>query len=125
MIGRRDLRSNNSWMHNSERLVKGPARCTLLIHPDDAAARGLADGARAKVASPRGAIELPVETTDSMMPGVVSVPHGWGHGRPGVKLGVAARVPGVSINDVIDPARIDELSGTSALTGQPVEVTPA
>jgi anaerobic selenocysteine-containing dehydrogenase len=125
MIGRRDLRSNNSWMHNSERLVKGPARCTLLIHPDDAAARGLADGARAKVASARGSIELPVETTDAMMPGVVSVPHGWGHGRVGVKLSVAARVPGASINDVIDPARIDELSGTAALTGQPVEVTPA
>jgi anaerobic selenocysteine-containing dehydrogenase len=125
MIGRRDLRSNNSWMHNSERLVKGPARCTLLIHPDDAAARGLTDGARAKVASSRGSIELPVETTDAMMPGVVSVPHGWGHGRAGVKLSVASRVPGVSINDVVDPARIDELSGTAALTGQPVEVTPA
>ncbi|MGE5181202.1 MAG: molybdopterin oxidoreductase family protein [Acidobacteriota bacterium] len=125
MIGRRDLRSNNSWMHNSERLVKGPPRCTLLIHPADAAARGLADGARAKVASARGAIELPVETTDAMMPGVVSVPHGWGHAREGVRLAVAARHAGASINDVIDPSRTDELSGTSALTGQPVEVSPA
>jgi anaerobic selenocysteine-containing dehydrogenase len=125
MIGRRDLRSNNSWMHNSERLVKGPARCTLLVHPDDAAARGLADGGTAKVSTATGSIELPVETTDTMMPGVVSVPHGWGHGRAGVKLRVAARTPGVSINDVIDPARIDELSGTSALSGQPVEVTRA
>lgn len=125
MIGRRDLRSNNSWMHNSERLVKGPARCTLLIHPDDAAVRGLADGSRARVATARGAIELPVELTDAMMRGVVSVPHGWGHNRRGVKLRVAVTVPGASVNDIIDPARIDELTGTSALTGQPVEVTPA
>ena len=125
MIGRRDLRSNNSWMHNSERLVKGPTRCTLLVHPDDAAARGLGDGALAKVATAIGTIELPVETTDTMMPGVVSVPHGWGHGRKGVKLRVAAKAPGVSINDVIDPARVDELSGTAALSGQPVEVTRA
>jgi anaerobic selenocysteine-containing dehydrogenase len=123
MIGRRHLRSNNSWLHNSERLVKGPVRCTVMMHPDDAAARGLADGATARVASEAGAIELPVEITDTMMPGVVSVPHGWGHGRAGVRLAVASRVPGASINDVIDPARIDTLSGTSALSGQPVEVT--
>jgi anaerobic selenocysteine-containing dehydrogenase len=123
MIGRRHLRSNNSWLHNSERLVKGPPRCTLLIHPDDARARSLADGAIAKVATTRGTIELPVEITDSMMPGVVSVPHGWGHGRKGVRLRVASTVPGASINDVIDPDRIDALSGTSALSGQPVEVS--
>ncbi len=125
MIGRRHLRSNNSWMHNSERLVKGPPRCTLMIHPDDAAKRGLADGATARVATTKGAIELPVEVTDTMMPGVVSVPHGWGHSRRGAQLRVAATVPGASVNDVIDSSRIDELSGTSALTGQPVEVTPA
>jgi len=125
MIGRRDLRSNNSWLHNSERLVKGPPRCTLLVHPDDAAARGLADGAIARVATEAGTIELPVEITDAMMPGVVSVPHGWGHGRAGARLSVAARVPGASVNDIIDPARVDALSGTSALSGQPVEVTPA
>ncbi|HEY5927711.1 MAG TPA: molybdopterin oxidoreductase family protein [Kofleriaceae bacterium] len=125
MIGRRHLRSNNSWMHNSERLVKGPARCTLMIHPDDAAQRGIIDGGRARVASNKGAIDLPVEVTDTMMPGVVSVPHGWGHGRRGVQLRVAASVPGESVNDVIDASRIDELSGTSALTGQPVEVTRA
>jgi anaerobic selenocysteine-containing dehydrogenase len=125
MIGRRHLRSNNSWMHNSERLVKGPPRCTLMIHPDDAAARGLVDGGTARVASAKGAIDLPVEVTDAMMPGVVSVPHGWGHARRGVQLRVATSVPGASVNDVIDSTRIDELSGTSALTGQPVEVTPA
>ncbi|HVK84390.1 MAG TPA: molybdopterin oxidoreductase family protein [Kofleriaceae bacterium] len=125
MIGRRDLRSNNSWMHNSQRLVKGPPRCTLLIHPDDASARGLAEGGTAKVSTRHGAIELPVEITADMMPGVVSIPHGWGHARPGVKLRVAQSVPGVSVNDILDPARIDELSGTSVLTGQPVEVSRA
>jgi anaerobic selenocysteine-containing dehydrogenase len=125
MIGRRHLRSNNSWMHNSERLVKGPPRCTLMIHPDDATSRGLVDGGRARVATAQGAIDLPVEVTDTMMPGVVSVPHGWGHNRTGTQLRVAATAPGVSVNDVIESTRIDELSGTSALTGQPVEVTPA
>jgi anaerobic selenocysteine-containing dehydrogenase len=125
LIGRRHLRSNNSWMHNSERLVKGPPRCTLLIHPDDAAARRLVDGGRARVSTRTGAIELPVEVTDAVMRGVVSVPHGWGHGRDGVRLRVAARAPGASVNDIVDPAVIDELSGTSALTGQAVEVAPA
>jgi anaerobic selenocysteine-containing dehydrogenase len=122
LIGRRHLRSNNSWLHNSERLVKGPARCTLLIHPDDAAARGIADGGTARVSTRTGAIELPVEVTDAMMRGVVSVPHGWGHGRSGIQLRVASATPGQSINDIIDPAVTDELSGTSALSGQIVEV---
>ncbi len=125
LIGRRHLRSNNSWLHNSERLVKGPSRCTLLIHPADAAARGLVDGGQASVATRRGAIELPVEITDAMMPGVVSVPHGWGHNRAGTRMRVAESVAGASINDIIDPAVIDELSGTSALTGQSVTVAPA
>jgi anaerobic selenocysteine-containing dehydrogenase len=125
LIGRRHLRSNNSWMHNSERLVKGPVRCTLLIHPDDATARGLVDGGRARVATALGAIEVPVEVTGAIMPGVVSVPHGWGHGRHGVKLHVATTVAGASVNDILDPARIDALTGMSALTGQPVEVAPA
>jgi len=125
VIGRRDLRSNNSWMHNTPRLVKGPPRCTLLIHPADAAPRGLVDGALARVPTPTGAIELPTELTTDVMPGVVSIPHGWGHGRPGTRLTVASTVAGVSLNDILDPARIDELSGTSALTGQPVEITLA
>jgi anaerobic selenocysteine-containing dehydrogenase len=125
LIGRRHLRSNNSWLHNSSRLAKGPERCTLLIHPDDARARSLVDGGLATIATPRGAIELPVEITDTMMPGVVSIPHGWGHGRRGVQLRVASQRPGQSINDIIDPAAIDELSGTSALTGSVVEVTAA
>jgi anaerobic selenocysteine-containing dehydrogenase len=96
-----------------------------VIHPDDAAARGLADGSSARIATARGAIVLPVEITDAMMRGVVSVPHGWGHSRKGSKLSVASRVAGASLNDVLDPAIADELSGTSALTGQPVEVQPA
>jgi anaerobic selenocysteine-containing dehydrogenase len=122
LIGRRHLRSNNSWMHNSGRLTKGPARCTLLIHPDDARARGLSHGGVAKVSTLRGAIELPVEISDTVMPGVVSVPHGWGHGRSGIQLRVASATPGQSVNDILDPGVIDELSGTSALNGQPVEV---
>ncbi len=122
MIGRRHLRSNNSWMHNSERLVKGPARCTLLIHPEDAAARGLADGGTANVATARGTITLPVEVSETMMRGVVSVPHGWGHNRD-TRQRVAQANAGESVNDILDPALTDELSGTSALTGQPVEVS--
>ena len=123
MIGRRHLRSNNSWMHNSERLVKGPPRCTLLIHPEDAAVRGLVEGGSATVATVRGQITLPVEISDEVMPGVVSVPHGWGHVRRGTRQRVAAAHAGESINDILDPALTDELSGTSALTGQPVEVS--
>ncbi|MEZ4366765.1 MAG: molybdopterin-dependent oxidoreductase [Kofleriaceae bacterium] len=122
LIGRRSLRSHNSWLHNSARLVKGKPRCVLWIHPDDAAARGLATGDTARLASTVGAIEVPVAISDEVMPGVVSLPHGWGHGRPGARLRVAATVPGVSINDVTDPARVDELTGTAALSGQPVTV---
>jgi anaerobic selenocysteine-containing dehydrogenase len=122
LIGRRQLRSNNSWMHNSERLVKGKPRCTLLMHPDDAAARGLADGDSAELSSAAGTIDVPVELTDAIMPGVVSLPHGWGHARPGVRLGVASAHPGVSINDVTDEQRVDALTGTAAFSGVPVAV---
>jgi anaerobic selenocysteine-containing dehydrogenase len=125
LIGRRHLRSNNSWMHNSERLVKGPPRCTLMIHPQDATSRDLADGGRARISTTKGAIELLVEVTADIMPGVVSIPHGWGHGRRGVKLRVASEHAGESVNDILDPAQIDELSGTSVLTGQRVEVSRA
>ena len=124
LIGRRHLRSNNSWMHNSHRLVKGPARCTMLIHPDDAAARGLVDGATAKVSTTRGEIHVPVAISDEVMRGVVSIPHGWGHDRSGTRLSVAAITPGASVNDILDPSVIDELSGTTALFGQSVEVGP-
>src|SRR6185503_16223275 len=84
LIGRRQLRSNNSWLHNSPRLMKGADRCTALLHPDDATARGLGEGDRVRITSVVGAIEVPLEISDEMRPGVVSVPHGWGHHRKGV-----------------------------------------
>ena len=122
LIGRRELRSNNSWMHNSERLVKGPERCTLLMHPDDARARGLAAGDRVEVRSRAGAVEVPLSVTAEMMPGVVSLPHGWGHSRAGVALSVAAARPGASLNDVTDELSVDALAGTAAFSGVPVDV---
>jgi anaerobic selenocysteine-containing dehydrogenase len=125
LIGRRHLRTNNSWMHNSVGLMDGVARprCTLLIHPDDAARLGVVDGEPAAVMSAAGVIELPAEVSDEMMPGVVSVPHGWGHDRKGTRLGVAGRNPGVSVNDLTDEHFIDALTGTAALSGVPVTVT--
>jgi anaerobic selenocysteine-containing dehydrogenase len=122
LIGRRQLRSNNSWLHNSSRLVKGKPRCTLLMHPDDAKRRELTDGSVARLSSRVGAIDVPVEVTDGIMPGVVSLPHGWGHHREGVRLSVAIEHPGASINDVTDERFIDALSGNSALSGVRVEV---
>jgi anaerobic selenocysteine-containing dehydrogenase len=123
MIGRRELRSNNSWMHNSERLVKGRDRCTLLMHPEDATRRGLASGQRVRVASRVGTVEAALEVSNEMRPGVVSLPHGWGHGREGTSLRVANSVPGVSLNDLTDELRIDPFSGNAAFSGVPVEVT--
>lgn len=125
LIGRRTLRSNNSWMHNAERLVRGRERCTLLMHPSDASARGLVAGQRVSVASRTGRIEAPLELSDAMMPGVVSLPHGWGHDRPGTRLGVARAHAGVSFNDVADDTLIDELCGASVLNGVPVSVEAA
>ena len=125
LIGRRHVRSNNSWLHNSARLVKGKVRCTLMIHPDDARARNLGDGSLAEVSSRSGSVRLSVEVTDDMMPGTVSIPHGWGHNLPGVKMGVAQAHAGVSINDLTDESAIDPLSGNAALSGVQVEVRPA
>ena len=125
LIGRRQLRSNNSWMHNLPALMKGKERCTLHIHPDDAAALGLADGAQALVRSATGAVEAPVETTDAIMPGVVSIPHGWGHGVAGVRLSVASAHPGVNSNVLADESVVEPLSGNAVLNGIPVEVEPA
>jgi anaerobic selenocysteine-containing dehydrogenase len=122
LVGRRHVRSNNSWMHNSQRLVKGKPRCTLMMHPDDAAERGVADGATVRLRSRVGEVEVPVEITDHVMPGVVSLPHGWGHDRAGIRLAVASRHAGASINDVIDDQHIDALTGTAVLNGTPVEV---
>lgn len=125
LVGRRDLRSNNSWMHNIEVLVKGKPRCTLHVHPDDAARLGLRAGGAAQVTSRVGSLEVPVEVTDAVRPGVVSLPHGWGHDRPGTRLRVAAERAGVNSNVLADHAAMDPLSGTSVLNGIPVSVVPA
>ncbi|MCK6551626.1 molybdopterin-dependent oxidoreductase [Myxococcota bacterium] len=124
LIGRRELRSNNSWMHNAERLVKGRDRCTLEMHPADAAARNLSDrtGQPVKIATRTGVIEAALEITDAVMPGVVCLPHGWGHHRPGTRLRIAEAHAGVSINDVTDEQLVDALTGTIAFSGVPVDV---
>ena len=122
LVGRRHLRSNNSWMHNSQRLVKGREACTLLMHPADATARGLTTGAPVRLRSRVGEVTVPLEVSDEMAPGVVSLPHGWGHARQGVELRVARERAGVSINDVTDEARVDALSGNAAFSGTPVVV---
>ncbi len=122
LIGRRSLRSNNSWMHNSKRLMKGDDRCVALLHPDDAEARGLADGDTVRVTSRVGAIELPVSVSDEIRAGVVSVPHGFGHHRPGIGWSHAATKPGVSVNDITDPLVVDALSGNAAFNAVPVKV---
>lgn len=122
LIGRRQLRSNNSWMHNSERLVKGPPRCTLLMNPDDAADRDIIAGQQVQVHSRTGSIKIPVEISQDMMRGVISIPHGWGHDRAGVQLGVAEQHAGASINDLTDDQSIDALCGTAAFSGTWVSV---
>jgi len=122
LVGRRHLRSNNSWMHNSLRLVRGKDRCTLLMHPDDAARLGVAGEAKVAVVSRTGRIEAPLELSDEVMPGVVSLPHGWGHHRPGSELSVAEEHPGVSINDLTDESVVDDLCGNAVLSGVPVRV---
>ncbi|MDM8190248.1 molybdopterin oxidoreductase family protein [Pseudomonas koreensis] len=125
MIGRRHVRSNNSWMHNFHRLVKGKPRHQLLMHPDDLASRGLADGQRVRVSSRVGQIEVEVLASLDMMKGVVSLPHGWGHARPGVQMAIASGQPGSSANDLTDECQLDELSGNAALNGVPVTVAAA
>jgi anaerobic selenocysteine-containing dehydrogenase len=125
LIGRRQVRSNNSWMHNVPTMIRGSNRCTLLVHPADAARLGLADGGTACVRSRVGEVEVPVEVSDEVMPGVVSLPHGWGHGLPGVRLAVARANAGVSSNDLSDEAVIDPLSGNAVLNAIPVSIEPA
>ena len=129
LVGRRDLRSNNSWMHNLDVLVKGKERCTLHLHPDDADRLGIANGGTACVRSRTGEVVVTVEVTDAIMPGVVSIPHGWGHGIGGTDLSVAAGRPGVNSNLLADGNLFDPLSGNAVLNGIPVhveaEATPA
>jgi anaerobic selenocysteine-containing dehydrogenase len=125
LVGRRDLRSNNSWMHNVSVLVKGKPRCTAHLHPDDAASLGLADGDEAIVRSRVGEVRVPVEVTDAIRPGVVSIPHGWGHDLDGVQLDVARAHAGVNSNLLADETLFDPISGNAVLNGIPVDVLRA
>jgi anaerobic selenocysteine-containing dehydrogenase len=125
LIGRRHQRDNNSWMHNTTRLTRGRPRHQLYMHPDDAHSRGLTDGDLVRVTSRMGVVEVEMRATDEVMPGVVSMPHGYGHDRDGVRLQVASGVPGASINDLTDPERLDTPSGTAAFSGLPVTVSRA
>ncbi len=125
LIGRRHLRSNNSWMHNSNRLTKGPVRCTLLMHPNDAASRALKNEDLVDVSSTVGSIQIPIEISQEIMPGVVSIPHGWGHHRKGTRQKNAEENAGVSINDITDHTLLDSLSGNAAFSNNRVKVTAA
>ncbi|MFF0265459.1 molybdopterin-dependent oxidoreductase [Kribbella sp. NPDC004536] len=122
LIGRRHLRNNNSWMHNSARLVKGRPRHQLLMHPDDLATRDLADGQLVTITSAAGSVQVEVASSNDIMPGVVSLPHGFGHNRNGSQLSVASQVQGPSVNDITDAALTDPTAGTAAVNGVPVTV---
>ncbi|TCO53430.1 molybdopterin-dependent oxidoreductase [Actinocrispum wychmicini] len=122
LIGRRHLRSNNSWMHNVPALVSGTNTCTLHIHPDDAKRLAVTAGQRVRLSSKSGTIEVPVDLTEKIMPGVVSLPHGWGHTAPGTKMKVAHTVPGANANAVTDASIVDVLSGNAVFNGVPVEI---
>jgi anaerobic selenocysteine-containing dehydrogenase len=125
LVGRRHLRSNNSWMHNVPALTGGSNRCTLHIHPDDAERLGVRDGADVRVKGAGGEVTAPAEVTDAVRPGVVSLPHGWGHDRPGTRLGHATAAPGVNVNQLLDGSLLDPLSGNAVLNGVPVDVAAA
>ncbi len=123
LIGRRDPRTNNSWLHNSYRMVKGKKRCLALVHPQDAESRNLKDGDMALVSSRVGSIRIPVAFSDEMMPGVISIPHGWGHQMDGVELSIASEHAGVNTNILTDDYFLDSVSGNAALNGVPVSLT--
>ncbi|MGW0868602.1 molybdopterin oxidoreductase family protein [Streptomyces sp. NPDC002611] len=125
LVGRRHLRSNNSWMHNVPALTGGSNRCTLHIHPEDAERLGVEDGAPVRVKGAGGEVTAPAEVTDAVRKGVVSLPHGWGHNRPGTRLGHASTDPGVNVNQLLDGRLLDPLSGNAVLNGVPVACAPA
>jgi anaerobic selenocysteine-containing dehydrogenase len=122
LIGRRDVRSNNSWLHNSQRLVKGKNRCTAQISEEDAEQRKISSGDMLKVSTDYGAVTIECEVTADIMPGVISIPHGWGHDHEGTQLSVASKHPGVNMNVLISDQFVDKLTGTSVLNGMPVRV---
>ena len=125
LVGRRELKSNNSWMHNIKVLTKGSLSCTAQVHPDDATRLGLSEGASVRITSRVGSVEAPVEITDSVRPGVVSLPHGWGHGVSGTRMSVAAEKAGVNSNILTDESIIDPISGNAVLNAIPVTLQPA
>jgi anaerobic selenocysteine-containing dehydrogenase len=125
IIGRRDVRTNNSWMHNLPILAKGPFRCTALVHPTDAQRLGLQDGALADIRSASGQVRAQVHVSAEMMPGVVSLPHGWGHDAPGAQLRVAAERPGANVNALLDDQLRDPLSGNAVLGGVAITMQAA
>jgi len=122
LIGRRHLRSNNSWMHNSARMVKGRERCTLLINSNDANTLNFSEGQKVTVTSNVGEVRLPVEITDTMMQGVVSIPHGWGHNRKGINMSIAQEHAGVSLNDLTNNMQLDTLTGNADFSGTRVNI---
>lgn len=124
LVGRRELKSNNSWMHNIKVLTKGSLSCTAQVHPDDATRLGLINGASVRITSRVGSVEAPVEITDSVRPGVVSLPHGWGHGVAGTRMSVAAEKAGVNSNILTDESIIDPISGNAVLNAIPVSLQP-
>ena len=123
IIGRRDLRTNNSWMHNLPVLAKGPFRCTALVHPADAARHGVVDGAMARLQAGGRSVLAQVQVSEEMMPGVVSLPHGWGHDLPGTQLRLAAERPGANLNELLDEGLRDPLSGNAVLSGVPITLS--
>ncbi|KZY30868.1 hypothetical protein A3730_19910 [Alcanivorax sp. HI0044] len=125
MIGRRHIRSNNSWMHNSQRLIKGKGRFTAIVHPQDAQRLGVEEGADVTISGSAGSITLPASISDDIMPGVISVPHGWGHDRDGVQLEIARSTQGCSVNDVIGTERVEAVTAMAQLNGIPVTLAPA
>lgn len=125
LIGRRHLRSNNSWLHNVPSMVKGRDRCTALMHPADATARALTDGAPVTVTSRIGSIVVTLEVSDDIRPGTIAIPHGWGHREPGVGWQVAASLPGANVNLLHDPSITDTFTGNAAVNNTWVAVTPA
>ena len=125
LIGRRHVRSNNSWMHNYHRLVKGKARHQLLMHPDDLATHDITSGQLVELSSRIGKLRVPVESSTDVMPGVVCLPHGWGHDRKGARTEIASAHPGASYNDISDHRLLDAVSGNAALNGIPVDVRKA
>ncbi|MFE9677936.1 molybdopterin oxidoreductase family protein [Streptomyces sp. NPDC006259] len=124
LVGRRHLRSNNSWMHNVPALTGGTNRCTVQVHPEDAERLGLRDGEPVRVKGAGGEVSAPAEVTDGVRRGVVSIPHGWGHDRPGTRLSHASTDPGVNVNQLLDGSLLDPLSGNAVLNGIPVELSP-